>query len=409
MKESVLEINANHLKHNFQWYKSQTTSGFICPMIKANAYGAGAEEIFKILRSDGADTVGVVRLVEAEKIRGLDQDVDILMFNPCDKESFRKALKLNVTPVISSLQCLADLSAVLVDSPGQCVSIHLEFDTGMNRLGFKTHQLEDLMRVLNLQTQIQVAGIFSHLVQADDWPAPTGRSSQQLKDFQVLCSRFKSFLESQPNLQTDHALKCHFSSSKALNDLAQLASNKTDLIQYGFRPGLGLYGISQNNQKLKTVLTLKSPIVDVKWIAEGETVSYDGAWTAHRDSLIATLPLGYGDGFPRSLMGKTHVGIEGLKAPVVGKICMDFIMVDLTDLALASKGDDLSSFTASDLKRAYKATELQAWLSKVAVVFGDRTLDEDLTVESLSEKSGFITYEFLVRLSSRLRRKVVEL
>ena len=409
MKESVLEINADNLKHNFQWYKSQTSSDFICPMIKANAYGAGAEEVFGILRSAGGDTFGVVRLIEAEKVRALDSTVEILMFNPCDQKDFTKVLDLNITPVISNLQSLNDLSQVLSEASYKSATIHIELDTGMNRLGFRKNQLEELFATLRAQNKIKVAGLFSHLVQADDWPAENGRSALQIKAYTEMCADFQKFLEENPKLKSDRKLQCHFSSSKALNDLSVVSKNHGSLVQYGFRPGLGLYGVSQNNRHLKTVLTLKSPIVDAKWISKGETVSYDGEWTANQDSLIGTLPLGYGDGFPRSLMGQTYVLIDGHKAPVIGKICMDFIMVDLTAIAFMAQGHDLSSLAASDLKRSYNATDLTEWLSKVAIVFGDQTLDEELTVESLSKKSGLISYEFLVRLSSRLKRQVVEL
>lgn len=409
MKECVLEINANHLKQNFQWYKSQSHGGFICPMVKANAYGAGDLEVFSVLRSAGATTFGVVRLSEAKKIRAIDDSVQILLFNPCDIQDYHQVVQLKLTPVISNIQALLDFEFVLHELNIKSYDVHLEFDTGMNRLGFKNSDLDEVFKHLEMCQRVKVAGFFSHFVQAEDWPSIEGRTLIQLQAFKSIDEKFEHFLKLNPELKSAKQYVKHLSSSKAFNDQGMKSEHQKLLSAYGLRPGLGLYGISQNNQNLKPVLTLKAPIVDVKWCQPGETVSYDGVWKAHRKSLIGTLPLGYGDGYPRALMGQSFVIIDGKKAPVVGKVCMDFIMVDLTDLVTLPDGGDLSSLLASDLKKTHLESLAADWKLKEALVFGDQSLDRDLSIESLAAKAGLITYEFIVRLSARLNRRIVEL
>ena len=170
MKESFLEINIQNLKSNFNWYQSQTTSGFICPMVKANAYGVGEEIVFKALRAAGAQYVGVVRLSEAQSIRSLDSKVNILMFNPCDEADFQTVVDLKIIPVISSLEALKSLSAVLKKKSQKNFDIHIEVDTGMNRLGFRTESLNLLFDYLKSNKAIKISGVFSHFLKADDWP-----------------------------------------------------------------------------------------------------------------------------------------------------------------------------------------------------------------------------------------------
>lgn len=409
MKECVLEINANHLKQNFEWYKNQSLSGFVCPMIKANAYGTGDLEVFSILRSAGAATFGVVRLSEAKAIRAKDHKVQILLFNPCDIQAYHQVIELNLTPVISNLRALLDFEFVLHELNIKSYDVHLEFDTGMNRLGFKNSDIDEVFKHLEKCQRLKVAGIFSHFVQAEDWPSAEGRTLIQLQAFKSIDEKFDQFLKLNPELKSAQQYVKHLSSSKALNDLGLKSENQKSLSAYGLRPGLGLYGISQSNQNLKSVLKLKAPIVDVKWCEPGETVSYDGIWKAKRKSLIGTLPLGYGDGYPRALMGQSFVMIDGKTAPVIGKVCMDFIMVDLTDLVTLPDGSDLSSFHPSDLKKTHLESLAAYWMSKEALVFGDQSFDKNLSIESLAEKAGLITYEFIVRLSPRLKRRIVEL
>lgn len=399
MKECYLEINAKNLKSNYQWYKSQTLSPFVCPMLKANAYGAGEASVLKILRTAGANFVGVARVSEGLSLRVLDTNVGILVLNPCDKKEYIEILKNKITPIISSLSSWEELVKALEEIQVDSCEVHLELETGMNRLGFQEHDLEELFSKLRVQQKIKVAGAFSHLLQAEDWPRMDGRSFKQLKTFEKMTKKIEGFLVENKFLQSKNPPVFHLSSSRSLNDLGVADSNNKLLTQFGLRPGIGLYGVSQKNSALKNVLSMKAPIVQLKWVEKGETVSYDGIWTAGRRSLIGTLPIGYADGYPRALAGNTYVLVKGKKAPVVGKICMDFMMIDLTDFVNENQ-TDLSSQTASDLT-------LKKLLEEDVLVFGEDG-DFSISLDELAERSGMITYEFMTGIGARVKRLIVE-
>ncbi len=381
MKESFLEINQANLIHNFNWYKKHSKSGFLCPMIKANAYGVGEDIIFHILNPLNPSAFGVVRLSEALSVRKKNSKVKILMFNPCDKSDYLKVVDQSITPVISSLSAIKDLDNVLESKNIKSYPVHIEIDTGMNRLGIKPDQISDLFKTLLETKNISVEGVFSHFLSAEDWPERSGKCFTQLNVFEEIVELFNHFKIKNKDCFVGGELIYHLSSSKALNDDGLAQENNSKLTKYGFRPGLGLFGISQRNSNLKPVLNLKSPVIDLKWIEKGETVSYDGIWSARQRSLIATLPLGYGDGYPRALAEKSHVLIYGKKVPVIGKICMDFMMIDVTGVQDQVKIGDL------------------------AVVFGYESDTNYISIEDLSELAGMITYELIVRLSSRLLRQ----
>jgi alanine racemase len=403
MKECFIEINVDNLQSNFNWYKSQTKNKFICPMIKANAYGVGLEVVFQALKSAGADHVGIVRLSEAKTVRALDSNINILMFNPCDEEDFEIVVDLQITPVISSMQSLKSLAKILRIKSITSFDVHIEIDTGMNRLGFKQNDLKELFDFLKLETRIKPVGVFSHFLKAEDWPDINGKSYAQLKLFNEITNLFKKLIREEPILVGSKNLIFHLSSSKALNDESRRSELNSELLDYGIRPGLGLYGISQSNKSIKRVVSLKAPIVDLKWINEGETVSYDGIWTAERKTLLGVLPIGYGDGYPRSLMGKSYVLVSGQKAPIIGKICMDFMMIDLTDLVVKSNVSDLSE----DILEEWKAEFNQKLNQEYVLIFGGEVHEQGQSIEELSDLAGIISYEFIVGLSSRIKRVVV--
>ncbi len=405
MNECFLEINTDNLRHNYAWYKSK--SDFVCPMIKANAYGVGEKQVFEILRSAGAKYFGVVRLSEALSVRSMDDNVEILLFNPLDESDIHKVIENKITPVISTFYSLKVLHNFLKTQRLPCCDIHIEIDTGMNRLGFKDYNLVELADFLKSQNKIKIAGVFSHLLEAADWPSKTGKSFKQLNHFKSTVSKFTAIFQDQPKLRSSKGVVFHVSSSKALNDNFLMSDEDNELLTYGLRPGLGLYGVSQLNKHLKPVLSLKAPIVDLKWVFKGETVSYDGVWQADITTLIGILPIGYADGFPSSLLGKAFVIIENKQAPVIGKICMDFIMVDLSHWANQILGNDLSSMSPSDLNDSLKHSEFRSLVSKVVTIFSSDLTAGNFSLESLAERAGLTTYEFLARLSARVQRRVI--
>lgn len=357
--EAKLLINFPNLKHNVEWIKSKTHSEFICPMVKANAYGAGAVQVTQALQKCGIKRFGVARLSEAQELREHQVTDQILLFNHFTESELDQVFELKVTPVVSAFEQL-ELLVRYTAKQNIKAYIHLEFDTGMNRLGFRESDIEKIKKTLS--PNIIIEGLFTHFLEASNWPEENQTSSIQYKKFEQIANQFP---ESIP----------HIASSKALK-------GEKNKIKYGVRPGLLLYGIEGKDVGLKPVLTLTAPIISLRHVNEGETVSYGGLWKASKKSKIATIPIGYADGYSRRLTGKSYVLYGDQKVGVVGAICMDYMMVDVTDLKTPIEvGDEL-------------------------VVFGQSGTESEVSIESLAGMCDVITYEFITGLSHRLKRQV---
>lgn len=360
--ESTLYISSESLRHNIDWIRSKTESTFVCPMVKANSYGGGAIKIAQELQSLGITHMGVARLSEAEELRQNHVTANILLFNHFTRHELEKILDLNLTCVVSSTEQLSLLSDFLKEKR-RTLKVHLEFDTGMSRLGFQKAQIEVLKTQLAQAPEVQVEGVFTHFLDAGNWPHSDGSSAAQYKAFEQIASEFPQALP-------------HIASSKALE-------NEPGKIKFGLRPGLWVLGIQADKVGLLPVLRLVSPIISMSQIPEGQSVSYSAMWKAPRSSVIATLPVGYADGYSRRLTGQSHVIIRGHRVPTVGAICMDYMMVDVTDI------------------------QDQVRIGDEATVIGLDPSGQNISIESLAEKCGVFVYEFVVRLSRRLRREIV--
>lgn len=387
MKEAQLEIDTKSLRENYLWFSSQTSSDFVCPMVKANAYGVGDIYVIPELIAEGADWLGVVRLSEALRVRKLHTKVNILIFSPLGEVDYLKTLEKSITPVISNLKALKDLaSACKRTDLKEEINIHLELGTGMNRLGFKPAEIATFMTHLkNLRDsglKIRIDGFFTHFLLASDWPNESGRSRQQLEMFEETIREIETYKREHPSIFSEE-ISFHISSSRALSFANASMGGKSGVMKYGIRPGIDLYGISPLNTWLKPVISLKAPIIDLKWIEAGESVSYDATWIAKRKSLIGVLPIGYGDGLPRSLSNLGSVIVANCFCPIVGLICMDFVMIDLTEMADTVKEED------------------------VALIFG-KTSEKSISVQELADKAGLSAYELMTGFSKRLKRLKVE-
>ena len=396
LKEAVLYIDSEALKSNFDWFKQRTQSSFVCPMIKANAYGLGDSLVYDILSEHGVKYFGMARLSEALNLRAAEKNIrghknssEILLFNAFSEKDLELMLENRITPVVSSQEQVRCLQKFLEnkDPDFNSLKIHLELDVGMNRLGLKEEKdLEGVLKELSkFQKPIYVEGIFSHFSHAEDWGDEKGVSVCEEKRFQKMVNLCMDFFERRRDLKADPFF-IHLPSSRALEnkDVCEIESS----LEYGIRPGIGLYGLSFSGRKsgLKPVLSLRAPIVDVRLLKKGEKVSYGGLWTAPEDVEVAVLPMGYGDGYPRSLMTDSYVLFEGEKIPIVGAICMDFMMICLSQ---------------SSLSRELRKSQL---LGEMVTLIGSEGPLE-VTVEELAQKSNQISYEFISGLSHRLLRK----
>ena len=372
---AVLEVKLHLLKKNCETLKKLNGDSFFCPMLKADAYGHGAVPVAKALLEDKVKQAGVIGAEEAWPIRELAEDMDILIFGPLlNPEDLSWIVEEKLVIVCSNWLDLKNVSQLKKPS-----RIHLKFDTGFSRLGFDLSSAGQVCDFLKDNPQIQLEGLATQLIAGEELGDKNSFSFHQLKRFAGLRSYFSC-----PNF--------HVFNTSALT--ASFVHNEKT--EFGARPGIGLYGLKpeiflkDKNAENKwrdlsffPVSSLKSTIVDIHQIPKGAPVSYGGSWKAGRSSQIAVVSLGYGDGFLRSLGSIREVLFRGTKRPIVGAVCMDFFMVDVTDLD--QKGEN------------------PIQLGEEVVIFGQQG-DLFLSPQEQAESSGTISYELFSRLGDRVER-----
>jgi len=325
LRSTVAKINLSHLESNYRFIKGfLKPQQMLCPMVKADSYGHGDIMVSRRLVKIGVDYLGVALVEEGIHLRKAGIKEPILVFSPSFNGMKKELIEFSLTPVLSSWD---QLSFPEISS----FPIHLKFNTGMQRLGFDPEDCEKIAHQLAGQSRFHLSGICTHLIDSDDWSDPHGKTRQQLKIFERVKRAFKG-------------VPYHFLNSSGIFLKVDEKS--------GARPGIALYGytsVSDENIKrsLKPVMNLKSKVALVKKIKKGETVSYNGLWTAKRESYIGVVPIGYGDGYPRQLSNIGMVLFRGKKIPIRGTVCMDYTMVDLTHAVGEKKpqvGEEISLF-----------------------------------------------------------------
>jgi len=368
---TVLEVNLDALTHNLHYYRRQLAPGTrLMVMVKAFAYGSGSYEVASLLEFQRADYLAVAYADEGQQLRDNGISLPIMVLNP-GPDSFGQLRRYRLEPEIYSLERLHDyLQAARearADGAGPLPPLHLKLDTGMRRLGFAEDELPALLALLAAhRAALPVAGIMTHLAAADD-PAHDDFTQQQLATFRRMAAAIEATL-GYPALK--HALNSA--------GIRRFPAAQLDMV----RLGIGLYGVeasAEDAHKLLPVSTLKTTVSQIKTLPAGTTVGYGrrGAATAH-ERRVATLAIGYADGYDRRFSnGQGLVLLHGRRAPVVGSVCMDMVMVDVTDVPEARPGD-------------------------VAVVFG-----AELSPSELAQRIGTIPYELLTNVSERVKRVFV--
>uniref|UniRef100_UPI004047A1F3 bifunctional UDP-N-acetylmuramoyl-tripeptide:D-alanyl-D-alanine ligase/alanine racemase n=1 Tax=Algoriphagus sp. TaxID=1872435 RepID=UPI004047A1F3 len=358
---TTLEINLNALTHNFNFYKRQLApSTRVMVMVKAFAYGGGAAEIANHLQTLGADYLAVAYTDEGVSLRKQGIQLPIMVLNPVE-ESFDLLSQYQLEPVVFSPEFFRKLGAYVQHQSLQ-LSIHLDLDTGMNRLGFEQEQLVELMDLIQQYPQLQLASVYTHLVGADE-EVHDDFSLHQLQQFQEMSESICSILSYKP---LRHALNSA--------GIVRYPDFQLDMV----RLGIGLYGVEvtgKHDRSLKAVSTLKTTISQVKTLAAGATVGYSRKGSLPEGGRIATLALGYADGYDRRFsQGKGYVLIDSKKAPVIGNVCMDMVMVDVSAIPGVKAGDE-------------------------AIVYG-----EEISLKELADCISTIPYELLTNISGRVKR-----
>jgi Alr-MurF fusion protein len=358
---TVLEINLDSLRHNLNVYDSfLQTNVKMLVMVKASAYGSGSTEVAKLLEYQQVDYLGVAYADEGVALRKEGINLPILVLNP-EESSFPALLRYNLEPEI---YCFSELERFLLylKNNNQTLCIHLKLDTGMHRLGFEKPDIQLLILILKENKNIVVKSIFSHLA-ASDTAEHDDFTSRQVALFSEMYEQIVSEIGYRP-------LR-HICNTGGI----------TRFPQYHFdmvRLGIGIYGVDSNSSvqsQLETVNTLKATISQIKNIAKGESIGYSRKGLADKDLRIATISIGYADGFLRAAgNGRYSLAVNGQLAPVIGNVCMDMTMIDITNLTNVKEGDEV-------------------------VVFGDFP-----RVETLAEATQTIAYEVLTNVSDRVKR-----
>jgi alanine racemase len=334
-------------------------------MVKAAGYGAGAKEVAELLEFNKVDYLAVAYTDEGVALRQAGISLPIMVMN-AELTGHEALIKHRLEPVIFSIRSLEQFLAALSEmAVSEAFPVHLKLDTGMHRLGFSEEELSQLLEKLASIQQIRIASIFTHLV-ASDSPAHDDFTRKQLYSFEKMCAEIDTALTYRPMR--------HACNTGAIQRFPEAQYNMVRL-------GIGLYGISAygpEQDSLETVSTLKTSISQIKKIKIGESVGYNRSFIAKKDSTIATIPLGYADGLRRSLSnGNGSVWIDEKNCPIVGNVCMDMTMVDISETN-AKEGDEV-------------------------IVFG-----RQISLSEFAQKCETIPYEILTSISQRVKRIYLE-
>jgi alanine racemase len=364
--QTVLEINLNAIVHNVKVYQQQlkpTTR--IMAMVKAFAYGSGGAEIASILQYYKVDYLGVAYADEGVELRKAGVTLPIMVMNP-EESAFESIVEYNLEPDIYSFALLHSFESFLQEEGLQHYPVHIEVETGMNRLGFAINEAEELAAHLGATVLIKVQSVFSHLAASED-PMQDDFTRQQSDIYQQAVQQLKSKLN-YPFIQ-------HITNSAGIFRHPDL---QLDMV----RLGIGMYGVDSavlHQSSLQPVATLKTTIAQLKYLKAGESVGYNRRGVARQEAVIATVRIGYADGYSRRLgNGAGKMWVKGQLVPVIGSICMDMTMIDVTGIAGVKEGDEV-------------------------IVFG-----KELPVQLLAEWAGTIPYEIMTSVSQRVKRVYFE-
>ncbi len=358
--KTVLEVDLSAIIHNLKVYGQYLNSNTkLMAMVKASAYGSGSVEVAKILEFYKADYLAVAYADEGVELRKAGIQLPILVLNP-EEASFSVMVRYQLEPEMYSIELFRRLLDFL--PPSQSISIHIKLDTGMHRLGFEEKNIATLLDLLKTRPSVKVKSIFSHLA-ASDMAAHDAFSREQvdrfLKMYELVCSNLR------------YRPIRHILNSSGILRFPQY---QLDMV----RLGIGLYGIDSSGivqQQLKVVNTLKATISQIKTIAGEATIGYNRSGKINQSKRIATITIGYADGLARKTgNGKYKVSVQGQKAPIIGNVCMDMCMIDISDIPNAKVGDEV-------------------------VIFGSSP-----GVEELANCLGTIPYEVFTGVSNRVKR-----
>jgi alanine racemase len=336
----------------------------VLPVIKSDAYGHGLALVGRVLREAGAERFAVATTAEGESLRAGGVRGTVLILGGVYPAEYARIVEARLTPVVWDAQPVTHLAEV-ARAAGRVVAVHVKVDTGMSRLGVACADARALLGALAGLDGITVEGLLTHFCNAEN--VATGETTLQLARFTALVRELEEARACPPVVH-------------AANSAATLTTPAAHFALV--RPGLALYGVHPSDATrarapLTPVMRFVTRIVGLRALAPGDTVGYGATWVATRPSRIATLPVGYADGYPRALSNRGEVVVRGTRASIAGRVCMDQTMIDVTDAAGAALGDEV-------------------------VLWGG-----ELRVEEVAARADTIAYELLARVGARVPRIAV--
>ena len=365
------EIDLDAIKYNIDSIKRRVDTKELIAVVKADAYGHGALDVSKTLVENGATKLAVAVITEAMELRHRNINTPIMILGYTPLEFAADLINYDIEQTIFDLEYAKKLSEIALNL-GKKAKVHVALDTGMGRIGFliNDNSLNEILKISSLKG-LEVVGIFTHFATADE--SDKNYSNKQYK-------KFTDFNEKLISKGVNILLK-HVSNSGAIIDMPNtyLDGVRAGIVLYGYYPS---EDVLKQNLDLKKAISIKTQVAHVKILDKNEYVSYGRKFKTERKSIIATLPIGYADGYSRALTGKAKVIINGKFAPVVGTICMDQCMIDVTDIGDVHVGDE------------------------VIVLGKDKDLKFD--ADDMAKAMGTINYEVLCMIKQRIPRVYIE-
>ncbi|RAV28358.1 alanine racemase [Sinomicrobium soli] len=363
--ETVFEVDLNALRHNYEYLRSELRPGTkFLAVVKAYAYGHGAPPIALFLEKLGVDYFAVAYTGEGVELREAGVQAPIIVLHP-QPVHFEEIIAHRLEPSLYSEEVLQRFAVTAGNGGLREYPVHLKFNTGLNRLGFDAGDVDKVVSFLEQHQAVKPVSLFSHLAASED-PEERDFSRVQISAFKQIADRFEHLAGFRPLLH-----QCNTSGILCYPEA------HFDMV----RSGIGLYGYGNDaihSARLRPIGTLKSVISQLHRLEKGESLGYNRGFIAERPTITATLPLGHADGIGRPYgKGKSHVSVNGQPARILGNVCMDMLMIDVTGID-CSEGDEV-------------------------IIFG-----KDPSAEELAATAGTISYELVTAISRRVKRSYKE-
>ncbi|MEM5565749.1 alanine racemase [Psychroserpens sp. AS72] len=364
-RETVLEIDLKALKHNYEYLKSKLNNNTkVLAVVKAFAYGSDADEIAKYLQDLKVDYFAVAYISEGVALRDAGIRTPILVLHP-QAINFKILIERCLEPSLYNAKILNEFITVASEEKQNNYPVHIKFNTGLNRLGFDENDVDTVVSIATETSTIKVKSIFSHLAESENLKE-RDFTRQQIERFKHISDAFTERIGYKPIL--------HLANTSGILNYPEA---HLDMV----RSGIGLYGYGNSEEEdknLKPIATLKSIISQIHTIKKGETVGYNRAYKSDDLKKTATIPIGHADGIGRQYGNKKgFITINGSKAFIIGNVCMDMIMVDITDID-CNEGDEV-------------------------IIFGDHP-----NASQFAHTANTISYEIITAISQRVKRLIID-